>query len=91
MTSRRTLRIATFPSSPTRRTTLTSSFRRSSVSVGIGRRMILPSFDGVRPRSDSWIARSIAFIEPGSNGCTVRSRASGAPIDARLFKGVGVP
>ena len=59
--SRRTLRTATRPSSARWRTTLTSSLRRSSVSCGIGRRMSLPSFDGVRPRSDSWIARSIAL------------------------------
>ena len=59
MTSRRTFRTATRPSSAIWRTILTSSLRRSSVSCGIGRRMILPSFDGVRPRSDSWIAFSI--------------------------------
>ena len=59
--SRRTLRTATRPSSAMWRTTLTSSLRRSSVSCGIGRRMILPSFDGVRPRSDSWIAFSIVL------------------------------
>jgi hypothetical protein len=39
-------------------------------------RMILPSFDGVRPRSDSWIVRSIDCSELGSNGCTVSRRGS---------------
>src|SRR3954469_5051224 len=77
MTSRRTLRTATRPSSARWRTTFTSSFRRSSVSCGIGRRMSLPSFEGVRPRSDSRIARSIDLIELGSYGWTVMSRASG--------------
>jgi hypothetical protein len=53
--------------------------------------MILPSFEGVSPRSDSWIARSIDFSELGSNGCTVRRRGSGAAIEARLLSGVCVP
>ena len=91
MMSRRTLRIATFPSSATRRTTFTRSLRRSSVRAGIGSRTSLPSLDGVRPRSDSWMARSMFLIAPGSKGWTTRSRASGAEIDARLFSGVGVP
>ena len=73
------------------RTTFTSSLRRSSVSCGIGRRMSLPSFDGCSPRSDSWIAFSIALIELGSNGWIVSMRGSGTLIVASCFSGVGVP
>src|SRR5918994_2881235 len=91
MMSRRTFRIATLPSSATRRTTLTRSLRRSSVSAGIGSRISLPSFDGVNPRADSWIARSIVLIEPGSNGWIVSSRGSGALIVASCLSGVCVP
>ena len=91
MTSRRTFRIATRPSSAIWRATLTSSLRRSSVSCGIGSRMILPSFEGVSPRSDSWIVRSIDDKELGSNGCTVSSRGSGALIVANCLSGVFVP
>src|SRR3954469_16356105 len=89
--SRRTLRTATFPSSAILRTTFTSSFRRSSVGCGIGSRTTLPSFDGVRPRSDSWIAFSIALIELGSNGWIVSIRGSGTLIVASCFSGVEVP
>ena len=40
------------------------SLRRSSVSGGIGIRTTLPSLDGVSPRSDFWIAFSIAEMAP---------------------------
>ena len=53
--------------------------------------MSLPSFDGVRPRSDSWIARSICLIDDGSNGWIVSIRGSGTLIVAMFFSGVGVP
>ena len=56
------------PSSAMCRTTFTSSLRRSSVSSGIARRISLPSLFGVRPRSDSMIAFSIALIEDLSYG-----------------------
>ena len=91
MTSRRTFRTATRPSSAYWRAIFTYSLRRSSVSCGIGRRMSLPSLDGVSPRSDSWIDFSIAFIELGSNGWTVSIRASGTPIVASCFSGVCWP
>jgi hypothetical protein len=65
--------------------------RRSSVSCGIGRRINLPSFDGVSPRSDSMIAFSICLIELGSNGCTVSILGSGTLIVASCFSGVFVP
>jgi hypothetical protein len=51
----------------------------------------LPSFDGVRPRSDSSTAFSIALICVGSKGCTVSMRGSGAPMVAMFLSGVGVP
>ena len=53
--------------------------------------MILPSLPGVRPRSDSWIAFSIALIWEESYGWIERSRASGVEIVAMLLSGVGVP
>ena len=76
ITSRRTLRTATRPSSATPWTTLTISRRRSSVISGICSRIRLPSLLGVRPTSDSWIAFSIAPSAPLSKGVTVSSRAS---------------
>jgi hypothetical protein len=53
--------------------------------------MILPSFDGVRPRSDSMIAFSIAFRELGSKGWTVNIRGSGTLIVESWLSGVAVP
>ena len=61
------------------------------MSCGIGSRIIFPSFEGVSPRSDSWIAFSIARIELGSNGWIVSIRGSGTPIVASCFSGVFVP
>src|SRR6185312_1962375 len=89
--SRRTLRIATRPSSARLRTTLTRSLRRSSVSSGTTSRTTLPSFDGVRPTSDSLIAFSIALIDDLSYGWTVSRRASGAEIVESWFNGVIAP
>ena len=89
--SRRTLRIATRPSSATPWTTLTISRRRSSVSSGICRRITLPSLLGVRPTSDSWIAFSIAPIEPLSKGVTVSRRASEVATLASCLSGVCAP
>ena len=68
------------------RTTLTSCVRRSSVSSGMPSRIRLPSLDGVRPMSDSRIARSIALIELLSYGWTVSSRASGARDRGQLLE-----
>src|SRR6266436_2281642 len=62
-------------------TCFTRSLRRCSVSSGIGMRMILPSFTGVRPRSDWKIARSISPIALRSNGWMTSKRDSGAVID----------
>ena len=44
-------------------TCFTRSRRRSSVSGGIGTRMSLPSFCGLSPRSDAWIAFSMSPID----------------------------
>src|SRR5262249_43053791 len=91
ITSRRTLRTAPRPSSATPLTTLTISRRRSSVISGIARRIRLPSLDGVRPMSDSWIDFSIAPIALLSNGVTVSSRASLAATLASCLSGVWAP
>ena len=53
--------------------------------------MTFPSFDGFKPRSDSWIARSISLSAFGSNGCTVSNRGSGTLIVASCFSGVRWP
>ena len=55
------------------------------------RRITLPSFDGVRPTSDSRIAFSIAFIDDLSYGVTVSRRASDAEMPASCLSGVRVP
>src|SRR5438132_1418223 len=90
-TSRRMLRMWTRTSSAIFFACFASSLRRSSVSGGIGRRMSLPSFVGVRPRSEARIAFSMSLIILGSNGWTVRSRFSGAASVATCLRGVGVP
>ena len=59
--------------------------------AGTGKRISFPSFDGCRPRSDSWIAFSIALIEVGSNGWMVISRGSGTLIVASCLSGVCWP
>ena len=53
--------------------------------------MIEPSLFGVRPTSDSRIARSMFLIEFLSYGWTVSSRASGAETVASCLSGVWVP
>ena len=53
---------------------------------GSSRRIRLPSFDGVRPTSDSRIAFSIALIEDLSYGVTVSRRASEAEIVRELLE-----
>src|SRR5581483_5773959 len=91
ITSRRTFRTATRPSSAYCFVSLTSSLRRSSVSCGIGRRISLPSFEGWRPRSDSMIVFSIVLICDGSKGWIVSMRGSGTLIVASCFSGIGWP
>src|SRR5215210_5044633 len=91
ITSRRTFRTATLPCSAMLWTIFTSSLRRSSVSSGIESRITWPSFDGVRPTSDSRIAFSIALIEFLSYGVIVRRRASLAEICESCLSGVTAP
>ena len=91
LASRRALRMAILHSSPMRRTTLTRSRRRSSVSGGMGRRMIEPSFWGLSPSSDDWIAFSISPMIDLSHGWTVSSRGSGAAMVATCFSGTFDP
>src|SRR6185437_4824804 len=89
--ARRRLRMATFPSSALCRTTLTSSFRRSSVSGGKERRMTVPSLAGLMPRSEVKMAFSTADSELLSYGVMTSSMASGTLNPASCFSGVWVP
>src|SRR5207237_263744 len=59
-----------------------SCLRRSSVGDGMARRTSLPSFTGVRPRSDAMIAFSIALSWLASQGWITMVRASGTEMDA---------
>jgi hypothetical protein len=72
-------------------TTFTSSLRRSSVSSGIGTRMVSPEVAGLRPRSASRIALSTAWIIFFSKGATAMVRASISVTFATWLIGVGVP
>ena len=88
---RRTLRTETLASSACVCAIFTYSRRRSSVSTGMTQRMMLPSLLGLTPRSATWIAFSIACIEPLSNGLMMIVRASGFWKDASCCSGVGAP
>ena len=68
-----------------------SSLRRSSVSGGKFRRICLPSFCGLMPRSDVWIAFSIALSSEPSHGWMDSERGSGVETAATWLSGVGVP
>ena len=74
---RRMLRIAMRASSALDLATLMNSLRRSSVNCGKGTRTIAPSFEGLTPRSESRIARSIAPSAVLSNGVITATRGSG--------------
>ena len=50
----------------------------------------MPSFAGVRPRSDFWMACSIFFIALWSQGWIISVRASGTEMLATWLSGVGV-
>src|SRR2546421_2809159 len=91
MASRRRLRTATRAFSASWRTTLISSFLRSSVSAGIGTRTVSPEAAGFRPRSESRIAFSIACAIFFSKGVTPMVRASISVTLATWLIGVGVP
>ena len=62
--ARRTARMAMRASSALCLTTFTISLRRSSVRGGNTRRITWPSLPGLIPRSDCWIAFSMAFMAP---------------------------
>src|SRR6266511_2723769 len=83
---RRTLRTATRASSPRSRTSFARSRRRSSVSGGKARRMTMPSFEGWSPRSEDWMAFSMAPMADRSKGWITRSRGSGTEIDATSLR-----
>ena len=61
------------------------------MSGGIGIRTIFPSLLGVSPRSEAWIAFSIAWSALRSYGEITIKRGSGALMFAIWFSGVGVP
>ena len=91
MASRRMLRMATLPPSAYLRICLTSSLRRSSVSWGKLRRMEPPSFWGLMPRSEFWMAFSMDFTAVLSQGEISSVRASGEEMAAICWMGVGLP
>ena len=91
MASRRMLRTATLPFSEYLWICFTSSLRRSSVSWGKDRRMHLPSFWGLMPRSDSRMAFSMARSKDPSQGVMTRVRGSGDATLPTCWMGVGVP
>ena len=64
----RALRTPTLLSSPACLAFFTSSFRRSSVSGGMPKRIVSPLFIGVIPTSEFKIAFSITLIKPFSHG-----------------------
>ena len=67
------------------------SRRRSSVSGGSGRRMTAPAVFGVRPRSDLWIAFSMAGTIDLSHGVTHSVRESSTVTLATWLSGDSVP
>ena len=67
------------------------SLRRSSVSWGNVMRIVLPSLDGLTPRSESRIDFSMAGIEVRSYGVIRMTRASGTWKVASCCSGVGEP
>ena len=91
MPSRRTLRTATRACSAYLCATLTSSWRRSALSAGIGRRISAPSMIGLSPRLASRMAFSTALTWPLSQTCTEMVRASGVETVATWLIGMRWP
>eukprot|EP01139_Manchomonas_bermudensis_P005822 Amastigsp_a175776_3.p1 type:complete len:251 gc:universal Amastigsp_a175776_3:890-138(-) len=91
LASRRRLRIATLACSPSARTTLVSSLRRSSVMAGMGTRIRSPWVAGLRPRSESRMAFSILAPMPFSHGDTLMVRASSSDTLATWLIGTMAP
>ncbi len=67
------------------------SLRRSSVSSGSVTRIVLPSLEGLTPRSESRIDFSIAVIDDLSYGVISTIRASGTWKVASCCSGVCEP
>ncbi|MNN81249.1 hypothetical protein D3C81_1980560 [compost metagenome] len=65
--------------------------RVSSVSAGIGTRMVVPAVAGLRPRSDVMMAFSTAWIMLLSNTVRARVRESSAITLATWRSGVSEP
>ena len=78
----------TFASSAFVFATLMNSRRRSSVSCGIEMRITVPSLEGLTPRSESRIARSMIPSVCLSYGVTRAIRGSGTVMDASWLIGV---
>ena len=89
--SRRTLRTATLPCSPSPFTILIKSRRRSSVNGGSGTRIVVPAEDGFKPKSEVKIAFSTAEIKERSKTVTAKVRASSATTFANWRSGVAAP
>jgi len=89
--SRRTLRTAIFAASASLCTTFVNSLRRSSVSGGIGTRIVSPEVAGFKPRSASRIAFSTTGIIFFSHGCTPIVRGSASVTFATCASGIDVP
>ena len=87
----RVLRTATFASSPTAFASFATSFRRSSVSCGMLRRMISPSLFGVIPKLASSNAASTSPNVLLSKGLTTNCVPLATEMDASWFKGVSAP
>ena len=85
------LRMATLPPSPRFLTCLVSSLRRSSVSWGKISRITRPSFWGLMPRSETWMAFSMGFSRLLSQGWIIRVRASGELMVPTWPMGVSTP
>ena len=82
MPSRRAERMRTRVSSAMVFTVFTRSRRRSSLSAGIGRRMIFPSTIGWMPSLDSLIAFSMSCVVLASKGLMTNIRGSGVEMIA---------
>ena len=89
--SRRTWRTATRACSAYLCATLTSSWRRSALSSGIGMRRSCPSTIGLRPRLASRMARSTACTVDRSQTWTESMRGSGTLIVATWLIGIEAP
>ena len=91
LASRRRLRMAILAFSPSERTILVISLRRSSLIGGIGTRIRSPMLAGFRPRSLSRMAFSIFAPMPFSHGCTLMVRASSSDTLATCDSGTWLP